>query len=144
MKHIIFPLLLWTLSLLAASTVAARGPEREKEAVGEKWHGRSIYFIVTDRFAQERQQEVPCSGRLWCGGTFNGIVNNLDYIQGMGFDAIWITPPVKQVPWMVSSLFVALGSVHKSNSSPSPTLATHRTFIMERVITVIGLQISAR
>lgn len=28
----------------------------------------------------------------YCGGTFKGIENNLDYITGMGFDAIWISP----------------------------------------------------
>ena len=37
----------------------------------------------------------PCSNLgNYCGGTMNGIKNNLDYIQNMGFDAIWITPPV--------------------------------------------------
>ena len=28
----------------------------------------------------------------YCGGTFKGIEQNLDYIAGMGFDAIWISP----------------------------------------------------
>jgi alpha-amylase len=28
----------------------------------------------------------------YCGGGYKGIKNNLDYIQGMGFDAIWISP----------------------------------------------------
>lgn len=28
----------------------------------------------------------------YCGGGYRGIINNLDYIQGMGFDAIWISP----------------------------------------------------
>jgi alpha-amylase len=27
----------------------------------------------------------------WCGGTYRSIVDKLDYIQGMGFDAIWIS-----------------------------------------------------
>lgn len=30
----------------------------------------------------------------YCGGGYRGITNNLDYIQGMGFDAIWISPIV--------------------------------------------------
>lgn len=30
----------------------------------------------------------------YCGGTFKGIEAHLDYIQGMGFDAIWISPVV--------------------------------------------------
>jgi hypothetical protein len=28
----------------------------------------------------------------WCGGTFRGITENLDYIKGMGFTSIWISP----------------------------------------------------
>ena len=31
----------------------------------------------------------------YCGGTFKGIMNHLDYIAGMGFNAIWISPPLK-------------------------------------------------
>lgn len=29
---------------------------------------------------------------MYCGGTWKGIVNHLDYIQSMGFDAVWISP----------------------------------------------------
>ena len=68
-------------------------------AVGIQWQGRSIYFVLTDRFSKPGDDSVPCEGRDWCGGTILGIVDRLDYIQGMGFDAIWITPPVRQVPW---------------------------------------------
>ncbi len=28
----------------------------------------------------------------YCGGDFKGIIQQLDYIKGMGFDAIWISP----------------------------------------------------
>ena len=31
----------------------------------------------------------------YCGGSFKGITENLDYIQGLGFDAIWISPIIK-------------------------------------------------
>ncbi|KAF4635682.1 hypothetical protein G7Y89_g2413 [Cudoniella acicularis] len=33
----------------------------------------------------------------FCGGTWQGIISKLDYIQGMGFTAIWISPVVEQV-----------------------------------------------
>ena len=65
----------------------------------DKWHGRAIYFVMTDRFA------LPTTGgdqRPRCGvggGTLSGVTRRLDYIQSMGFDAIWITPVVKQLPW---------------------------------------------
>ena len=31
----------------------------------------------------------------YCGGTFNGLRNHLDYIQELGFDGIWISPIVE-------------------------------------------------
>ncbi|KAI6602090.1 hypothetical protein ACKVWC_010890 [Pyricularia oryzae] len=31
----------------------------------------------------------------YCGGTFKGLQSKLDYIRGMGFDAIWISPVVE-------------------------------------------------
>lgn len=73
-----------------------------KSADTRKWHGRSVYFVVTDRFAKSSAGEDSdpiCDGREWCGGTFRGVLRQLDYIQGMGFDALWITPVVQQVEW---------------------------------------------
>lgn len=59
----------------------------------EQWKSRSIYQVLTDRFARTDGSKNGC-GNLgnYCGGTYRGIINNLDYIQGMGFDAIWISP----------------------------------------------------
>ncbi|KAF8469430.1 glycoside hydrolase family 13 protein [Russula ochroleuca] len=58
------------------------------------WSTRSIYQLITDRFATANDSAVPCDAgaRMYCGGTWKGIVNHLDYIQGMGFDAVWISP----------------------------------------------------
>ena len=48
---------------------------------------------MTDRFASESDQSSQCSDlRSYCGGTFNGIAEKLDYIQGLGANAIWISP----------------------------------------------------
>ena len=59
----------------------------------EDWKKRTIYQILTDRFARTDGSTSACSNyRTYCGGTFVGVKNNLDYIQGMGFDAIWISP----------------------------------------------------
>jgi alpha-amylase len=59
------------------------------------WKQRSVYQVLTDRYAQDSTGNGGC-GNLsnYCGGTFNGLKNNLDYISGMGFDAIWISPVV--------------------------------------------------
>ncbi|MFD3163035.1 alpha-amylase family glycosyl hydrolase [Herpetosiphon sp. NSE202] len=70
----------------------------------ERWAGRSIYFIMTDRFANGDPSNDNADGfasdrndpRRWHGGDFRGIIQRLDYIKGMGFGAIWITPVSKQ------------------------------------------------
>ena len=62
----------------------------------EEWKTRSIYQILTDRFA--------CSSgngnsdlEKYCGGDYRGLLNKLDYIEGMGFNAIWISPIIENV-----------------------------------------------
>ena len=59
----------------------------------EEWKTRSIYQILTDRFA--RTGSGSCSLGNYCGGNYQGLINHLDYIQGMGFNAIWISPIVE-------------------------------------------------
>ena len=64
----------------------------------EEWKSRTIYQLLTDRFARTNGSDTPClDWKNYCGGTFQGIINNLDYIQGMGFDAIWISPVVSNI-----------------------------------------------
>ncbi len=58
----------------------------------EEWKTRVIYQLLTDRFAKSDGDTSDCDIRKYCGGTFRGIINNLDYITGMGFNAIWISP----------------------------------------------------
>lgn len=50
---------------------------------------------MPDRFARSDGNDSPCGGEDWCGGTLRGIIEHLDYIQGMGFDCVWITPVVE-------------------------------------------------
>ncbi|EMD93788.1 carbohydrate-binding module family 20 protein [Bipolaris maydis ATCC 48331] len=61
------------------------------------WKSRSIYFVLTDRIARNSSDTggSACSDLgNYCGGTFQGLESKLDYIKGLGFDAIWITPVV--------------------------------------------------
>ncbi|KAI0544359.1 glycoside hydrolase superfamily [Xylaria curta] len=63
----------------------------------ESWRSRNIYFALTDRMARSSDDTGgdACSDLSnYCGGTFSGLESKLDYISGMGFDAIWITPVV--------------------------------------------------
>ncbi|KAN0055305.1 hypothetical protein ACTA71_008415 [Dictyostelium dimigraforme] len=68
-------------------------------ATPDEWGSRTIYQLLTDRFSQTVNNSQPC-GNLqgYCGGTFQGVEAHLDYIQGMGFDAIWISPVVTNTP----------------------------------------------
>ena len=49
---------------------------------------RSIYQVLTDRFARENGQMVGCDTGMkeYCGGNWKGIEQRLGYIQRMGFD----------------------------------------------------------
>ena len=60
----------------------------------DEWKTRSIYQILTDRFART-SSTGSCTLSQYCGGNYQGIINHLDYIQGMGFNAIWISPIVE-------------------------------------------------
>lgn len=59
----------------------------------EEWKSRTIYQLLTDRFFRTDGSTAECSDlHAYCGGSWKGIENQLDYISGMGFDAIWISP----------------------------------------------------
>ncbi|XP_006816582.2 uncharacterized protein LOC102801712 [Saccoglossus kowalevskii] len=60
----------------------------------QEWKSRVVYQILTDRFAHtDKSPDEDCQELYeYCGGTFKGIENNLDYINGLGANAIWISP----------------------------------------------------
>ncbi|RAH78901.1 alpha-amylase [Aspergillus japonicus CBS 114.51] len=69
-------------------------------ATTEQWKTRSIYQTMTDRFALTNGSTTTACNvteNSYCGGTWQGTINKLDYIQGMGFDAIMISPVVKNI-----------------------------------------------
>ncbi|KAJ8656957.1 hypothetical protein O0I10_007291 [Lichtheimia ornata] len=81
------------LSILTLSTLlyatAVLGRPLVKRAGADDWRSRSIYQLLTDRFAGGGD----CSDLSdYCGGNYQDMIDHLDYIQGMGFDAIWISP----------------------------------------------------
>ena len=62
-------------------------------ATVDDWRSRSIYQVLTDRYGRTDASTTakcdPAQG-VYCGGTWQGIINNLDYIQNMGFTAVSI------------------------------------------------------
>lgn len=60
-----------------------------------EWNTRIVYQLLTDRFHGNASDGPPCEDlRGWCGGTFRGVQDKLDYITGLGANAIWISPVV--------------------------------------------------
>ncbi len=71
-----------------------------------RWKNATVYFLVTDRFQNGdpsndasylRQRDGADEVGTWHGGDFAGVSSRLDYIQGLGATAIWISPVVEQV-----------------------------------------------
>ncbi|KAG9289543.1 hypothetical protein G9A89_002316 [Geosiphon pyriformis] len=95
----------YSLHLFKQSIKLANFPVNQFSRGPEEWRNRTIYQLLTDRFAQPKsnQNTTLCASnrneyeiRRYCGGTFVGIAEKLDYIKDLGFDAIWISPVVKQ------------------------------------------------
>ncbi|HLA74337.1 MAG TPA: alpha-amylase family glycosyl hydrolase [Gammaproteobacteria bacterium] len=71
------------------------------------WRDLFIYFLLVDRFNNARAgipaydpattltTRDPEQGRLFQGGNLKGITRRLDYIKGLGANAIWLSPVLK-------------------------------------------------
>ncbi|KAI4851886.1 putative alpha-amylase [Aureobasidium sp. EXF-8846] len=63
-----------------------------------EWRAQSIYQVMTDRFARtDGSTTASCDLGNYCGGTWQGLINHLDYVQDMGFTAVWISPVVENL-----------------------------------------------
>lgn len=62
-----------------------------------QWRSQSIYQVLTDRFSLTNgATNSPCNAgdQVYCGGTWQGIIKNLDYIKNMGFTAVRVTSTI--------------------------------------------------
>lgn len=67
---------------------------------GEKffrWEGKTIYQIMTDRFANgdksNDQGSDPSDPKRFHGGDWQGVIDKLDYLEGLDVDCIWLSCP---------------------------------------------------
>ncbi len=92
------------LLLAAAGQVAAKGPSAalKLHIPSPDWRDQVIYFAMTDRFddGDARNNDFGAGefdqgkDNRYQGGDLRGLARRLDYIQGLGATALWITPPV--------------------------------------------------
>ena len=86
------------LLLLESAETTARAPF--------SWHNATVYFVLTDRFAngnpandhsygrqKDGQQEIA----TFHGGDLAGLTGKLDYLQQLGVNALWISSPLEQI-----------------------------------------------
>jgi alpha-amylase len=69
--------------------------------LSREWREEFIYFLMVDRFhdgklrspqpQMERSTGISTPNDFY-GGTLRGVLNNLDYIAGLGCTAIWLSP----------------------------------------------------
>ncbi|KAK5133489.1 hypothetical protein LTR08_007626 [Meristemomyces frigidus] len=91
---------MYSKSIIATAALSLALCQQSFAATAAQWRSRSIYQVLTDRFARsDGSTTATCDtgDRLYCGGGYKGIQNNLDYIQNMGFDAVWISPVTSQI-----------------------------------------------
>ncbi len=79
------------------------------------WRDQVLYFLLPDRFANGQEVRGPVydrsrpdqfkardrcawmkSGKTWQGGTLQGIIGELDYLQNLGVTTLWIGPVWRQ------------------------------------------------
>lgn len=57
-------------------------------------NNKAVYQLLTDRFYHTDANGSCSNLGNYCGGNFKGIIEKMDYIKNLGFDAIWISPVV--------------------------------------------------
>lgn len=70
------------------------------------WRNATVYFALTDRFANGDPGNDHSYGRMadgeqeigtFHGGDLKGLTGKLDYLQQLGVSALWISAPVEQI-----------------------------------------------
>jgi alpha-amylase len=70
----------FTLASAALATLATLA----SAASLEDWRSQSVYQVMVDRFARtDGSTDADCVVYDFCNGTWAGLINKLDYIQGM-------------------------------------------------------------
>jgi hypothetical protein len=105
-----------TQSRMARSAVSTRAEPSDEElalnSLRRDLTRENFYFVMTDRFANDDRSNDkgglagdrrvtgydPTDKGFYHGGDLRGLIDRLDYLQGMGITAIWMTPSFKNQP----------------------------------------------
>ena len=95
--------------LLFATAAACSAPiagddlvDRPRQSnAGLDWRDQVVYQIVVDRFANGDSSNdfnvEPGTPARYHGGDWQGIIDNLDYLEELGVTALWISPVVRNI-----------------------------------------------
>jgi len=91
----------------SATATASALPSATVDAASIFWNDATVYFLLTDRFANGDTSNDHALGRAqdgaplrsFMGGDLAGVRQKLDegYFDALGVDAIWLTPFVEQI-----------------------------------------------
>ncbi|MCY1142400.1 pullulanase-type alpha-1,6-glucosidase [Actinoplanes sp. Pm04-4] len=107
-----------TLALPFLTAVPAQAADKNSDAVIARWgtdepaDNEQFYFVLPDRFANGDKANDkggltgdrlatgldPTDKGFYHGGDLAGVIDKLDYIQGLGTTAIWLAPVFKNRP----------------------------------------------
>ncbi|BCT93263.1 alpha-amylase [Lysobacter helvus] len=94
-------------ALFASALAVAGTPVGPLHVPSPDWRDQVLYFLMIDRFDdadrtnsdQHAAEYDPADNAKYSGGDLRGVQRRLPYIQGLGFTAVWITPPVANQWW---------------------------------------------
>ncbi|GAB77901.1 Glycosidase [Austwickia chelonae] len=135
LPHILATICLSTTALTSLATQASppsttgaapftATPVPVPDTTGHDLTGSVIYQVLTDRFvnADRARDEPPTSPgttshdrsnwRLYWGGDFAGITERIPYLKKLGIGALWISPPVQNIPVSIPAEPSAMTGYH--------------------------------
>ena len=107
------------------------------------WRDRVVYLVLIDRFAngdpsnddQGKGEFDPKDDDCFHGGDLKGLTGRLPFIKAMGYDAVWITPPVHNQwvnPYIKTKGFHGYWAYDFTAVDPHfGTLADYKAFVSE-------------
>ncbi|MEN5115831.1 alpha-amylase family glycosyl hydrolase [Luteimonas sp. TWI662] len=95
------------IALACLSLIAGAASAGDLHVPSPDWRDQIVYFLMIDRFDdgdpsnndQGTGEYDPKDPARYSGGDLAGVTRRLDYVQGLGATAVWITPPVAHQWW---------------------------------------------